>query len=164
MKKADISIGSTYLAKVSGRVVPVKINSVSDYGGWYATNTITGKEIRIKSAQRLRKQVVSRSEPLNKDRVHLPERSPASIRLEKSLGELADEAHRCKITPEEHDQQFNAILAAEEDARNRTPDSELDPSELEDQPEEVERNRMLSAHEVQSMFDATDRAREIEST
>ncbi len=54
MKKADIAIGTTYTAKVSDKVVPVRIDAEHASGGWNATNLATGKTIRIKSAQRLR--------------------------------------------------------------------------------------------------------------
>ena len=54
MKKADVKIGETYAAKVSGRIVHVRIDGVSAYGGWNATNLETKRVIRVKSAQRLR--------------------------------------------------------------------------------------------------------------
>jgi len=54
MKKADVKVGNTYAAKVSGKVVPVRIDAESRYGGWDATNLATKKRVRIKSAQRLR--------------------------------------------------------------------------------------------------------------
>ena len=57
MKKNEIKIGECYEAKVSDRVVSVRIDSVNSHGGWNATNTATGKRIRIKSAQRLRRAV-----------------------------------------------------------------------------------------------------------
>jgi hypothetical protein len=57
MKKRDIEIGKTYLAKVSGNLVPVRITSESAYGGWNAVNTTTGREVRIRSAARLRRRV-----------------------------------------------------------------------------------------------------------
>jgi hypothetical protein len=37
-----------------GRIVQVRIDSTNSHGGWNATNTATGKRIRIKSAQHLR--------------------------------------------------------------------------------------------------------------
>ena len=55
MKKADVKIGGRYIAKVSGSIVPVRIDSESSHGGWNATNTKTGRAVRIKSAQRLRR-------------------------------------------------------------------------------------------------------------
>jgi len=54
MKKADVKIGSVYGAKVSGKVVPVRIDAESAHGGWAGTNQATGKQVRIKSARRLR--------------------------------------------------------------------------------------------------------------
>jgi hypothetical protein len=54
MKKDDVKIGSNYLAKVSDKVVSIRIDAENRSGGWDATNLATGKKIRIKSAQRLR--------------------------------------------------------------------------------------------------------------
>jgi uncharacterized membrane protein YqiK len=54
MKKDQIKIGGLYTAKVSDKLVTVRIDSAHSSGGWNATNTATGKRIRIKSAQRLR--------------------------------------------------------------------------------------------------------------
>jgi len=54
MKKNEVKIGGMYVAKVSDRIVTVRIDSTHSKGGWNATNTRTGKRIRIKSAQRLR--------------------------------------------------------------------------------------------------------------
>jgi len=65
MKKSDVQIGHTYLAKVSGQVVPVKILSESPYKGWVARNEKTGREVRIRSAQRLRREV-QRQKGINK--------------------------------------------------------------------------------------------------
>ena len=54
MKKNEIKVGGMYRAKVSDKIVTVRIDSTHTKGGWNATNTATGKRIRIKSAQRLR--------------------------------------------------------------------------------------------------------------
>jgi hypothetical protein len=54
MKNDDVKIGSQYLAKVTDKVVPIRIDAENRNGGWDATNLATGKKIRIKSAQRLR--------------------------------------------------------------------------------------------------------------
>jgi len=54
MKKNEVKIGGVYVAKVSDRLVSVRIDSTHSKGGWNATNTATGRRIRIKSAQRLR--------------------------------------------------------------------------------------------------------------
>jgi hypothetical protein len=57
MKKNEITIGGVYAAKVSGKVVPVKITGESPYGGWDAVNTQTRRAVRIRSAARLRRPV-----------------------------------------------------------------------------------------------------------
>ncbi|MFA6168528.1 MAG: hypothetical protein WC700_18025 [Gemmatimonadaceae bacterium] len=58
MKKTEIEIGQVYLAKVSGEVQRVKITGVCTYGGWLARNLATGREIRIKTAARLRPDLI----------------------------------------------------------------------------------------------------------
>jgi hypothetical protein len=55
MKKNEVVIGGRYLAKVSGRVLPVRITGESRYGGWEAVNAETNRAVRIKSPQRLRR-------------------------------------------------------------------------------------------------------------
>lgn len=56
MKKADVKIGGRYVAKVSDKLAVVRIDRVSPYGGWEATNVATGRSVRIRSAQRLRSE------------------------------------------------------------------------------------------------------------
>ena len=53
MKKDKVKVGGFYTAKVSDRLVKVRIDSTNSHGGWNATNTRTGKRIRIKTAGRL---------------------------------------------------------------------------------------------------------------
>jgi hypothetical protein len=79
MKSKDITIGGTYLAKVGGRVVPVRVTAEFEYGtqhrthyyskattvyrtGWLCTNTLTGREIRVRSAVRFRGAVGTTTE------------------------------------------------------------------------------------------------------
>jgi len=57
MKKSEVKIGGVYAAKVSGKVVSVRITGENHRGGWDATNLVTKKNIRVKSAQRLRAAV-----------------------------------------------------------------------------------------------------------
>lgn len=61
MKKADVQIGATYLVKVAGNLVPVKITNEHPNGGWEGRSLKTRKTIRIKSAQRLRKLLADAS-------------------------------------------------------------------------------------------------------
>ena len=57
MKRDEVQIGKTYTAKVSDKLVPVRIEAENRHGGWDATNLVTGKKVRIKSPQRLRAEV-----------------------------------------------------------------------------------------------------------
>ena len=57
MKKNEVKIGGVYTAKVSDRVVEVRVDGENARGGWNATNLVTGKKIHIKSPQRLRAPV-----------------------------------------------------------------------------------------------------------
>jgi len=66
MKKDDIKIGATYTAKVSDRVVPIRIDRENGRGGWDATNLVTNKQVRIKSAQRLRGEASAKGGPTAK--------------------------------------------------------------------------------------------------
>ncbi len=59
MKKDQVHIGGAFVAKVSGKLATVRIDAESRFGGWEATNVETGRKVRIKSAQRLRRAVAS---------------------------------------------------------------------------------------------------------
>ena len=61
MKKDEIKIGETYTAKVTNKVVPVRIDKENPRGGWDATNLATNKQVRIKSVQRLRGRVTGKT-------------------------------------------------------------------------------------------------------
>jgi len=54
MKKKDVQIGEVYAVKVSGQIAPVVIDEAHPAGGWVGTNEMTHRQVRIKSAQRLR--------------------------------------------------------------------------------------------------------------
>ncbi len=57
MKNSEIQIGATYLVKVANNLAPVKLVREHPSGGWEGTSAKTGKTIRIKSAQRLRRRL-----------------------------------------------------------------------------------------------------------
>jgi hypothetical protein len=57
MKKKDVQLNKTYVAKVSNVLTEVKLDRESPYGGWDATNLKTGRSVRIKSAAKLRREV-----------------------------------------------------------------------------------------------------------
>jgi len=57
MKKNEVKIGGVYAAKVTNKLVQVRIDAESRYGGWDATNLATNKKVRIKSPAKLRAAV-----------------------------------------------------------------------------------------------------------
>ncbi len=60
MRKRDVRVGAVYVVKVSEREVPVEIRREALYGkGWIGRNLTTGREVRIRSAQRLRREVTA---------------------------------------------------------------------------------------------------------
>ena len=56
MQKRNVQIGTTYIVKVSGTLAKVRLTREHDRGGWYGTNLATGREIRIRTAARLRSE------------------------------------------------------------------------------------------------------------
>lgn len=55
MKNAEVVIGQRYIMKVSGVLVPVRLDSESPCGGWIGTNERTGRRVRIRSCRKLRR-------------------------------------------------------------------------------------------------------------
>jgi hypothetical protein len=90
MKANEIQIGGTYQAKVSDRVVTVRIDRENPHGGWDATNLHTNKVVRIKTAGRLRAPV----------------------------GQTRSAAKAKKTKQKEHHDQLNAKIKAEAEAKN----------------------------------------------
>jgi hypothetical protein len=56
MQKHNVKVGSTYIVKVSGTLAKVRITREHPRGGWYGINIATGREIRIRTAARLRSE------------------------------------------------------------------------------------------------------------
>lgn len=81
MKKADVKIGHTYLAKVNGKIVKVTIMTTSSYG-WDGRNLATGRIVRIKTAERLREDLTP---DLGKPKMTPEERKAATITAIKSI-------------------------------------------------------------------------------
>ena len=61
MRKQDVQIGHIYYVKVSGNVVPVTLVRECPYGGWFGRNIKTNREIRIRTAGRLRSEVTNKA-------------------------------------------------------------------------------------------------------
>lgn len=57
MKKHEVIVGGIYVAKVSGRLAPVKIVQENPLGGWNGVNMDTHRGVRVRSAARLRRPV-----------------------------------------------------------------------------------------------------------
>ena len=57
MQKDNVKIGSTYIVKVSGTLAKVRLTREHARGGWYGANLATRREIRIRTAARLRSEV-----------------------------------------------------------------------------------------------------------
>jgi hypothetical protein len=57
MQKRNVRIGAIYYVRVGGNMTEVRITRESPNGGWYGTNQATGREIRIRTAARLRSEV-----------------------------------------------------------------------------------------------------------
>jgi hypothetical protein len=68
MKMVDVHIGGIYVAKVSGKLTKVRLDEEHWFGtrrsGWLATNMTTGRQIHIRSAAKLRKEVRQIPPPL----------------------------------------------------------------------------------------------------
>ena len=60
MRKRDIQIGHTYVVKVSGELVPVRLTHEHHAGGWVGQNLKTRREVRIRTAGRLRVAITSK--------------------------------------------------------------------------------------------------------
>jgi hypothetical protein len=58
MQKHNVKIGTTYIVKVSGTLAKVRLTREHERGGWYGINLATGREIRIRTAARLRSEVL----------------------------------------------------------------------------------------------------------
>ena len=46
MKSEQIKLGENYLAKVTNKLVEVRLDAENPHGGWDATNLATGKKVR----------------------------------------------------------------------------------------------------------------------
>ena len=120
MKQVQIQAGGKYLAKVSGKIVTVRVDAIREgFKGrlrYDVTNLATNRTLTFRSAMRFRKP------------------APESVGVGGLQGTVVDTV---ELSPERYTQ----LLA--DDVANRTPDSDLDASEREDQPDEVEKNRIL---------------------
>jgi len=117
MKKADVQINGTYLVKVAGNLVPVKITREHDNGGWEGRSIKTGKTIRIKSPQRLRKCLddaahgAKSAAKATKDATDAPQRDTGE-RAAKHAHAPAAKTKRRIVTKEEYEAEAQAEAIA----------------------------------------------------
>jgi hypothetical protein len=92
MKKNNVKLGSVYAIKVSGAVVPVRLDRESPHGGWLGTNMKTRKEVRVKSSQRLRGLWPKRTMPIvvEKNEAKADDNDVAETVAAVEKGNLAD--------------------------------------------------------------------------
>ena len=59
MKKHEIKVGGHYLARVSGRLVTVRVDSIMDDGAvrYGAINLTTSRRTTFRSAQKFRREI-----------------------------------------------------------------------------------------------------------
>jgi len=57
VRKADVYVGGIYAVKVSGKIVPVRIDYELPNGGYVGTNLTTKRVIKIRSFRRLRRHI-----------------------------------------------------------------------------------------------------------
>ena len=76
MKKDEVQIGATYQVSVTGKLAPVRIVRENPHGGWNGVNVDTKREVRIKSAQRLRKRLDAAPRALPSERLGVPPTTP----------------------------------------------------------------------------------------
>ena len=89
MTKDEVAIGRTYLAKVSDKLVPVRIDAEHPRQGWFGTNQVTNKRVPIKSAQRLRREVGRNGDHPRAD-APTPEAAPADRPPTRRSGKRRD--------------------------------------------------------------------------
>ena len=115
MKKADVQIGASYLVKVAGNLVPVKIDEEHSNGGWVGTSRKTGKQIRVKSPQRLRKRLAD------------PEHIQAVHKADQENARLAEQR---ATSPDGQTASERAMAESAEDAKAATADNGDEPKRL----------------------------------
>jgi hypothetical protein len=156
MKKNEVKIGSVYTAKVTNKVVQVRIDAENRHGGWDATNLETGKKVRIQSAQRLRGKVrkspaelraIAQADQENarlaEERQASPEGATASERaMAAGAATKGKGKKKAKATPEATDAQTSAPTA--QDVPAAAPATGAEPAAT-DAPAKPKRQRAAKA-------------------
>lgn len=92
MKKNNVQLGKVYAVKVSGSVVPVRLERENPHGGWDGTNVKTRKQVRVKTAQRLRGLWPTRTMPITAEpEATTPEEAQAVHHADQENARLDEE-------------------------------------------------------------------------
>jgi hypothetical protein len=132
MNAKDVEIGGTYQAKVSDRVVTIRIDRTHPSGGWEATNLHTDKKIRIKTAGRLRAAVGKTRKNVKKENAvpdlnevtNHGEQEPVVVTVDNEQATTKAKSRKAKL--KEHRDQLNAQIKAETQAK-ATEETESEP-------------------------------------
>jgi hypothetical protein len=111
MKASEVQIGATYRAKVSNRLVEVRISEVSRHGGWNALNLATNKTVRIRTAARLRPIV---------QRARRAAESPQNAPIDHAVVPLPEPQEIPSETPPEAEQAATELPSSEPVAESST--------------------------------------------
>ena len=112
MTAKEVSVGLTYEVLVSDKLVPVTLNRVCEWGGWYGTNLKTGHTVRIATAEWLEGEALHEALELcpmlgraaaaggrhRAERVHDDDRR--GYGLDVRLQMLAQILHRGRVEPQ----------------------------------------------------------------
>jgi len=113
MKQHEIEIGKTYTAKVNDKMTIVRIDEISPYGGWTATNLATGKKIRIRSPQRLRAESNAPSKKAKARGKTDPHATSTAVNTEPTVAIAAIEAtNTVSAEPKRSDKPLSMLDAA----------------------------------------------------
>jgi len=111
MKKDEVKVGATYSAKISDKVVPVRITEEKWTGdkhtGWIGVNTKTNRPVRIKSAQKLRGEITSDHSEQSE-----PDAPPATAPAEKPAKGKGGAAKKEKAPKQEKAKKISGLDAA----------------------------------------------------
>ena len=99
MKKNEVQIGATYQVRVTGKLAPVRIVCEHPHGGWNGVNVDTKREVRIKSAQRLRKRIDAAPRALPSERLGVPPTTPDVDAKVKAAEDAAGAAQAAQDAP-----------------------------------------------------------------
>ena len=99
MKKDEVQIGATYQVSVTGKLAPVRIVRGNPHGGWNGVNVDTKRDVRIKSAQRLRKRIDAAPRALPSERLGVPPTTPDVDAKVKAAEDAAGAAQAAQDAP-----------------------------------------------------------------